>query len=66
MLGDSIIHHIVNGDTVMTYRKPVIGGELPESYLEYDGLALTEGYISLQAESAPTEFRKVELLNLDK
>jgi hypothetical protein len=25
---------------------------------------LTEGYIALQAESAPTEFRKVEVLNL--
>jgi len=63
---DSIIHHIVNGDTVMTYSKPVIGGDLPESYREYEGLALTEGYISLQAESAPTEFRKVELLELNK
>ena len=63
---DSIIHHLVNGDTVMTYRKPVIGGDLPESYSEFDGLALTEGYISLQAESSPTEFRKVELLVLSK
>jgi len=26
--------------------------------------ALREGYIALQAESHPTEFRKVELLNL--
>jgi hypothetical protein len=25
---------------------------------------LSEGYIALQAESHPTEFRKVELLNL--
>ena len=50
----------------MTYNKPVIGGDLPESYLEYDGLALTEGYIALQAESAPTEFRKIELLVIDK
>ncbi len=63
---DSIIHHIVNSDTVLTYCKPVIGGDLPESYIEYEGLALTEGYISLQAESAPTEFRKVELLKLNK
>ncbi|MCK4921943.1 MAG: DUF1080 domain-containing protein [Bacteroidales bacterium] len=66
VFNDSIIHHILNGDTVMTYNKPVIGGDLPESYLEYDGLALTEGYIALQAESAPTEFRKIELLVLDK
>ena len=29
-----------------------------------DGKLLIEGYISLQAESHPVEFRKVELLNL--
>jgi hypothetical protein len=29
-----------------------------------DGTALGEGYISIQAESHPTEFRKIELLNL--
>ncbi|MCF8378648.1 MAG: DUF1080 domain-containing protein [Bacteroidales bacterium] len=64
VFGDSIIHHIVNGDTVMTYRKPVIGGDLPESYRHFEGLALSKGYIAIQAESAPTEFRKIELLEL--
>lgn len=62
---DSIIHHIINGDTVMTYSKPIIGGGLPESYQGFDGLALTEGFIAIQAESAPTEFRKIELLVID-
>ena len=66
VLGDSIIHHIVNGDTVISYQKPIIGGDLPDSYREFEGLALTEGYISIQAESAPTEFRKIELLDLRK
>lgn len=66
VFNDSIVHHILNGDTVMTYNKPVIGGDLPETYQKYEGLALTEGYIALQAESAPTEFRKIELLVLDK
>jgi len=61
---DSIIHQIINGDTVITYSKPVIGGKLNESYQGFKGLALTEGYIAIQAESAPTEFRKIELLNL--
>jgi len=32
--------------------------------VKQDGKLLTEGYIALQAESAPTDFRKVELLNL--
>jgi hypothetical protein len=65
--GDSIIHHIVNGDTVLSYSKPQIGGGgLTESYKPADGTPLKAGYIALQAESHPTEFRKVELLNLKK
>ncbi len=53
--GDSIAHHIINGDTVMTYKN---------LRLEESGLPLSKGYIALQAESHPTEFRKIELLNL--
>jgi hypothetical protein len=62
--GDSLIHHLVNGDTVMTYSKPQIGGELPEGFPLAEGTPLTSGYIALQAESHPYEFRKVELLDL--
>lgn len=65
VLGDSIIHHIVNGDTVLTYTKPQIGGELPEGFPLPEGTPLKEGYIALQAETHPCEFRKVELLNLE-
>ena len=36
----------------------------PDPAVKKDGKALTEGYISLQSESHPVEFRKVELLNL--
>jgi hypothetical protein len=69
VLGDSIIHHLVEGDTVMTYSRPTIGGGdvhgyNPVHYLE--GRLLTSGYIALQAESHPTEFRKIELLQLNK
>jgi len=46
--GDEIIHHVVNGDTVMTYSKPQIGGgNKPEDYPVPDGTPLTEGYIAL-------------------
>ncbi len=65
--GDSIIHHLVNGDTVLTYSAPVIGGgSKPEDYAIADGTPVTSGYIALQAESHPYEFRKVELLDLSK
>jgi len=64
--GDSIIHHLVNGDTVLTYSKPQIGGDLPDGFPLAEGTPLTSGYIALQAESHPYEFRKVELLDLSK
>lgn len=64
--GDSIIHHLINGDTVMTYSKPQVGGDLPEGYPFPEETPITSGYIALQAESHPYEFRKVELLDLSK
>jgi hypothetical protein len=65
--GDSIIHHLVNGDTVFTFTKPIIdGSSIPEGFPLLDGTPLKEGYISLQSESHPIDFRKVELLDLCK
>lgn len=64
--GDSIIHHIVNGDTVMTYSHPQIGGELPDGFPLEEGTPVRSGYIALQAESHPFDFRKVELLDLNR
>jgi hypothetical protein len=46
---------------------PQIGGGSVDNFdpaVKRDGQLLTEGYISLQSESHPIEFRKVELLNL--
>jgi hypothetical protein len=63
---DGFIYHVVDGDTVLTYSKPQIGGDLPEGFPLPEGTLLTEGYIALQAESHPIEFRKVELLDLSK
>ncbi len=63
--GNRLIQHVVEGDTVLSYTNPVIGGgNLPENYPLPEGTPLHEGYISLQAESHPTEFRKVEILIL--
>jgi len=67
VLGDSLVRHIVNGQTVLEYFMPQIGGGSVTNYIpsaKPDGKVLTEGYISLQSESHPVEFRKVELLNL--
>jgi len=64
--GDSIIYHIVERDTVLTYSGSQIGGDLPDGFPLPQGTPLTSGYIALQAESHPYEFRKVELLDLSK
>jgi Domain of Unknown Function (DUF1080) len=67
VLGDSQIKHILEGKTVIAYEKPQIGGGVVNNFDEQvkkDGTLLTEGYIALQSESHPIEFRKVELLNL--
>jgi hypothetical protein len=67
VLGSSTIRHIVEGEVVLSYEMPQIGGGAVSKHnpwLMQDGKLLSEGHIALQAESHPTEFRKIELLNL--
>jgi hypothetical protein len=65
--GDDAIYHIIEGDTVMAYTHPQVGGwSIPDGYPLLPGTPVTEGYIAFQAESHPTEFRKIELLDLSK
>ena len=69
VLGDSLITHIINGDTVLQYSKPTMGGGVVLGYdsaIWVPGKALASGYIALQSEGQPIDFRKVELLNLKK
>jgi hypothetical protein len=67
VLGSEKIVHYVNGEAVMeyaniTYGGGVVSGHRPE--MKPDGEPLDSGYISLQAESHPIQFRRVALLNL--
>jgi hypothetical protein len=67
-LGDSVIKHIANGDTVLVYRKPEMGGGAANNTkpgVLVPGKGITGGTISLQAETAEIDFRKVEVLNLE-
>jgi hypothetical protein len=69
VLGDSLIQHILEGQVVMEYSKPQIGGEVVNNFdpkVKIDGTPLKSGYISLQSESHPIHFRKVELLDLSR
>ncbi|SHE52696.1 3-keto-disaccharide hydrolase [Pedobacter caeni] len=69
VLGDSVIKHIIDKEVVLEYSKPQIGGGNVANYdpkMKEDGKALTGGYISLQSESHPIEFKKVRLFNLER
>jgi hypothetical protein len=53
---------------VLEYSKPQIGGgnvSPVDPKVKVDGTPLTGGYIAIQAETGPTDFRKIELLNLE-
>jgi hypothetical protein len=66
--GNELIRHLVEGQTVLEYSQPQIGGGAVspvDPAVKIDGTPMTGGYISLQAETAPIDFRKVELLNLE-
>lgn len=67
VLGSERIVHRVNGEKVLEYEQPQIGGGAVNAFdpaAKKDGTLLESGTISLQSESHPLEFRKVELLDL--
>ena len=67
VLGGTKITHVINGKSVIEYSDPQVGGGAVSGHnpaVKQDGKHLTEGYIALQSESHPVEFRRVELLNL--
>jgi hypothetical protein len=66
--GDELIQHTIDGQVVLEYSRPQMGGGAVapvDPTVKVDGTPLTGGYISLQAETAPADFRKVELLELE-
>lgn len=67
VLGDSLVQHIMEGQVVLEFKNPTIGGGNIEGYLEsayQQGKELNEGYIAIQAETHPIDFKSIELLDL--
>ena len=61
------IKHIVEGETVLVYSDPQLDEKDPEAQALLKAGAtkmLRKGTVSLQSESHPVEFRKVELMKL--
>lgn len=79
VMGDFIVHHIVETDTVLTYQKTEVGGGFVSKDYDFktahidndqfwkakDATPLATGYIALQAESHPIDFKNIRLLNLE-
>lgn len=68
VLGDSVVKHFANGQEVLVYMKPQVGGgnvDGQEIIFGKPGELLTGGTISLQSESHPVEFKNIEILNLE-
>jgi hypothetical protein len=68
VLGDSLITHIIEGDTVLQYSKPTMGGGVVQGYdtaIWRPGKPLTSGYIALQSEGQPIDFRNIEIRELE-
>lgn len=66
---DSLIRHKVDGETVLTYTHPRIGGGAVSGLnhgVKTDGTPLKGGFIAIQAESHPTQFRKIEIREINR
>jgi hypothetical protein len=66
-MGDSIIKHIINGDTVLQYSKPQIGGGVANGFdpkYKQDGKLLSSGFIALQSEGQPVDFKNIKIKQL--
>ncbi|RMF42586.1 MAG: DUF1080 domain-containing protein [Planctomycetota bacterium] len=66
--GSKVIRHIVEGEVVLEYTEPQLDPRDPhakELAEKQGGLLLEGGYISLQSESHPIDFRRVEIMVLE-
>ena len=64
---DGTVEHLVNGTLVLQYAGPVVGGGNVSEWAPgapEPGTFLTGGYIALQSESHPIEFRRVAIRRL--
>jgi hypothetical protein len=65
--GSRLLRHVINGDVVLEYSAPQIDPEDSRAapFLNDEEYMLSGGYIALQAESHPVEFRNIEILELE-
>ncbi|WP_282160219.1 3-keto-disaccharide hydrolase [Ulvibacterium marinum] len=67
VLGDSLVTHMINGEKVLEYTQPQVGGGVVEGFdpkIKKDGQLLKEGLIALQSEGQPIDFKNIKIKNL--
>ncbi len=66
--GNRLIKHLIDGETVLEYTEPQLDerDKNAQKLIKDGDKMLSGGSISLQAESHPLEFRKVELMKLEE
>lgn len=67
--GSEVIRHFINGDEVISYSQPQYDERDPHAKALSKAAGskmISEGYICVQSESHPVEFRKIEILILEE
>ena len=65
---NEIIRHLIDGEVVLEYNKPQLDKRdaNAKKLIKDDNLMLSSGTVSLQSESHPIDFRKVEIMVLEE
>jgi hypothetical protein len=70
--GSKVVRHKIDGEVVFEYTDPQLDPRDSDAQhlmeinnIAEDDLLIDEGYISLQAESHPTQFRKIQVKVLE-
>lgn len=66
--GNERVRHLIDGEVVLEYEKPQLDDNDKDAQALIKAgapLMVGEGYIALQAESHPTEFRRIDLLPME-
>lgn len=68
VLGNKVVKFMVNGEKVLEFNNPQLDpeDENAQKFIKDGNVMLSEGYIALQAESHPIDFRKIEILDLNE
>lgn len=61
---DGKIHHFANGEEILAYENPRYhaDNEIAKTLIKGDDDLVKEGYLSLQSNSHPIDFRKIEIM----